>query len=175
MPGRLLRKVINTRPINNVGKQIGDGLWCMLAKATALRVLSTDEAFEHYHNDLQKLRVYIERGYLHQFPQHEHPIGCPPTSPAHRGGDDHGTPDPLPFPAVLVHGTCHLVKTRDSRGSAPDEGARHGLSTQPRSAAPLYLAPKSALVIFPPGTVIADAARAMLESLEDDPVNTAAE
>ena len=65
--GRLLRKVINTRPINNVGKQIGDGLWCMLAKATALRVLSTDEAFEHYHNDLQKLRVYIERGYLHQF------------------------------------------------------------------------------------------------------------
>ena len=32
-----------------------------------------------------------------------------------------------------------------------------------------------ASAIFPPGTVIADAARAMLESLEDDPVNTAAE
>ena len=32
-----------------------------------------------------------------------------------------------------------------------------------------------ASAIFPPGTVIADAARAMLEALEDDPVNTAAE
>ncbi|WP_300379382.1 methylmalonyl-CoA mutase [Henriciella sp.] len=32
-----------------------------------------------------------------------------------------------------------------------------------------------ASAIFPPGTVIADAARAMLESLEDDPVGTAAE
>ncbi|MEM5517856.1 methylmalonyl-CoA mutase [Henriciella sp. AS95] len=32
-----------------------------------------------------------------------------------------------------------------------------------------------ATAIFPPGTVIADAARAMLESLEDDPVNSAAE
>ncbi|MEQ8556708.1 MAG: methylmalonyl-CoA mutase [Henriciella sp.] len=32
-----------------------------------------------------------------------------------------------------------------------------------------------ASAIFPPGTVIADAARAMLESLEDDPVNAAAE
>ena len=32
-----------------------------------------------------------------------------------------------------------------------------------------------ASAIFPPGTVIADAARTMLESLQDDPVNTAAE
>ncbi|WP_084395764.1 methylmalonyl-CoA mutase [Henriciella aquimarina] len=32
-----------------------------------------------------------------------------------------------------------------------------------------------ASAIFPPGTVIADAARAMLEALDDDPVNTAAE
>ncbi|WP_018147559.1 methylmalonyl-CoA mutase [Henriciella marina] len=32
-----------------------------------------------------------------------------------------------------------------------------------------------ASAIFPPGTVISDAARAMLESLEDDPVDTAAE
>ena len=32
-----------------------------------------------------------------------------------------------------------------------------------------------ASAIFPPGTVIAEAARAMLESLEDDPVDTAAE
>ena len=50
----MLRKVINTRPINNVGKQIGDGLWCMLAKATAHRdehitvIDSKDEFYAYF-------------------------------------------------------------------------------------------------------------------------------
>ena len=72
----------------------------------------------------------------------------------------------------------HLTLVPELKRALGNEGAAHtqimvGGVIPPGDFDALRTAGASA--IFPPGTVISDAARAMLESLLDDPVGTAAE
>ena len=124
LPGAAIRAQIATN--SEATTQLELGLWCMYAKQLALQVL---DGVSHYRGLKlnRELGNYVERGYLHEFPECNRVIKLRHPAILIHGSaivQQGSVNEELPAPVFLQTGECVTVKPPPAADSPPHEEAQ---------------------------------------------------